>query len=95
MEFYENALVEWGVPYKLFQFPTGWNSTKMVLKRTGFNLLRFNSQRDGILHIAEKKHKTAKESFNSQRDGILQSKVKITVLETNCFNSQRDGILPK
>ena len=52
-----------------FQFPTGWNSTKMAPPlKTATN--SFNSQRDGILPFGEIGYRLTKSGFNSQQDGI-------------------------
>ena len=57
-----------------FQFPTGWNSTHQV-KNTRKYKKRFNSQRDGILHMLLLTATDMIDSFNSQRDGILHSHI--------------------
>ena len=54
-----------------FQFPTGWNSTPRKQSKQQ-QRHRFNSQRDGILHLPNTREVGAKTRFNSQRDGILQ-----------------------
>ena len=68
MEFYQNNFHEC---YEIdeFQFPTGWNSTRLVANLVLLSL-RFNSQRDGILLMVFNSF-SARTSFNSQRDGIL------------------------
>ena len=55
---------------KLFQFPTGWNSTMVIISLIILRM-SFNSQRDGILHLQNTLEVGAKTRFNSQRDGIL------------------------
>ena len=55
--------------HKLFQFPTGWNSTNSFWHIE--NLSCFNSQRDGILREMAIPKKYEQSGFNSQRDGIL------------------------
>ena len=58
-------------------------------------ILRFNSQRDGILPGAPIAISPLHDSFNSQRDGILLSRASFSFNRRLCFNSQRDGILPR
>ena len=51
MEFYSTTFLKL-LPCLMFQFPTGWNSTLRL--GTEFSAkMRFNSQRDGILHFLE------------------------------------------
>ena len=69
MEFYTSKFLKMSLS-KTFQFPTGWNSTKLWISSMT-NKTRFNSQRDGILLDDTELIKHAKERFNSQRDGIL------------------------
>ena len=57
-------------------------------------LVRFNSQRDGILHFYDWLEELSGERFNSQRDGILPKR-EIKPNDKIGFNSQRDGILLK
>ena len=70
MEFYLPICNRLDAIVELFQFPTGWNSTKIgdfisVLVNC------FNSQRDGILLCAPCAVEDGDDCFNSQRDGIL------------------------
>ena len=77
---------------KLFQFPTGWNSTNPI--RLGRRIFtRFNSQRDGILHGVE--HPLASLSEVSIPNGMefYQGTSRILRGDEARFNSQRDGIL--
>ena len=53
-----------------FQFPTGWNSTSIILNTKSL-ISGFNSQRDGILRDTRKPFLYWSHCFNSQRDGIL------------------------
>ena len=55
---------------RMFQFPTGWNSTLNV-DFIGFLVNCFNSQRDGILRSLTRLLPLYSVGFNSQRDGIL------------------------
>ena len=79
---------------RVFQFPTGWNSTQTneILGRC--NEFCFNSQRDGILRERMIWICLTKKRFNSQRDGILQEINEQASDIRYRFNSQRDGILP-
>ena len=56
---------------------------------------RFNSQRDGILHVFAYANFEKRVGFNSQRDGILPLREVSSKAVGACFNSQRDGILLK
>ena len=70
MEFYFNRY-ESSSDLLVFQFPTGWNSTRSFQNQT-FWKRGFNSQRDGILQKRKPKVNRTQSRFNSQRDGILQ-----------------------
>ena len=51
MEFYLSAVIEF-IHLRMFQFPTGWNSTGYSAGGKGSEN-RFNSQRDGILRASK------------------------------------------
>ena len=55
---------------KVFQFPTGWNST-LPNPQACKSYDSFNSQRDGILQFVDLRRSWNSLRFNSQRDGIL------------------------
>ena len=55
----------------VFQFPTGWNSTRR-LHWSRLLAFGFNSQRDGILPSRSLFIARLSFCFNSQRDGILR-----------------------
>ena len=78
MEFYSTCADYEILQQRLFQFPTGWNSTKKDIEKEHI-FLSFNSQRDGILLEVLKLLPSGQDCFNSQRDGILPCVAKCTV----------------
>ena len=91
MEFYFRYFILEKRAY-MFQFPTGWNSTKNMRFQTEL-IARFNSQRDGILLGVGLWGRRLYRCFNSQRDGILHERQDEHGQSSDGFNSQRDGIL--
>ena len=77
---------------KLFQFPTGWNSTiiTLIFARAKLAFQFPTGWNSTVLPLCLE---TASGGFNSQRDGILQTRVTASGAFVNSFNSQRDGIL--
>ena len=73
--------------------PNGMEFYKTLSISVQVLFLRFNSQRDGILHAISIGVGIVNFSFNSQRDGILLQMDGLYLFCKNCFNSQRDGIL--
>ena len=92
MEFYEIDYVSSMTP-RLFQFPTGWNSTENLEGNLPSSFSCFNSQRDGILQFRDYRVFFCFSLFqfptgwNSTQ--CLSKKKQLM----DSFNSQRDGIL--
>ena len=78
-------------PYKMFQFPTGWNSTTIFMAPIPINL-SFNSQRDGILPIRPKRRRN-RGWFQFPTGWNSTDRFGLDLSTPFCFNSQRDGIL--
>ena len=66
---------------RLFQFPTGQNSTLRALFPEIIPIVGFNSQRDGILLYLTAFICLKGIGFNSQRDGILPKGLRLIFLE--------------
>ena len=79
---------------QMFQFPTGWNSTFLLVVGLSFEF-GFNSQRDGILQncIAPKIYQAYTVSIPNGME-FYSLLCRGIVRKLNSFNSQRDGILP-
>ena len=91
MEFYSRKAWESG-EIKMFQFPTGWNST---LRSEARHYLRSVSIPNGMEFYAKVRYLNLRSArFNSQRDGILLYPNIVNIRSMKSFNSQRDGILP-
>ena len=93
MEFYGifNEPKIW--PVEMFQFPTGWNSTRFFFIGTE-HFLAFQFPTGWNSTGAQSKNWAFFQRFNSQRDGILPLFARAARHFDQSFNSQRDGILP-
>ena len=78
-----------------FQFPTGWNSTKLYCSKDISSLYSFNSQRDGILLFTLSRHSAEIKQFQFPTGWNSTFSQPTLERTTVSFNSQRDGILPK
>jgi len=93
MEFY---IVAFGPTLNiiLFQFPTGWNSTRSGAARK-HEPTSFNSQRDGILPGRKNSFEPIMRKFQFPTGWNSTRNYPLTAGFNRCsFNSQRDGILP-
>ena len=75
-----------------FQFPTGWNSTLLLLLHFRRHPVSIPNGMEFYKTLAFEVCKNA--CFNSQRDGILLKEKAGSKKINTSFNSQRDGILP-
>ena len=91
MEFYLSLEFAIGIT-ALFQFPTGWNSTRTTPhKITALEKFQFPTGWNST-SISDLERNTTF-CFNSQRDGILLLLYLFSISFLMSFNSQRDGIL--
>ena len=91
MEFYAKAKIKVYYVILVFQFPTGWNSTKTG-KAKREKAKRFQLPTGWNSTLPPIKSLGTHTSFNSQRDGILLLTMGSRFAHPR-FNSQRDGIL--
>ena len=77
---------------KRFQFPTGWNSTRENTDEK-LNLVRFNSQRDGILPYIASLALFLPDGFQFPTGWNSTFPEPLYIINFMSFNSQRDGIL--